>query len=75
MKFDSGCGWPSFHSEHARAGIVQIEDRTFGMLRVEVRCKKCDAHLGHIFEDGPRKHGGNRYCINSASMNFEEMEE
>ena len=75
MKFDSGCGWPSFHSEHARAGIVQIEDRTYGMLRVEVRCKKCDAHLGHIFEDGPRKHGGNRYCINSASLNFEEMEE
>ena len=75
MKFDSGCGWPSFHSEHGRAGIVQIEDRTFGMLRVEVRCTKCDAHLGHIFEDGPRKHGGNRYCINSASLNFEEMEE
>lgn len=74
MKFDSGCGWPSFHTEHTRAGITQIEDRTYGMVRVEVRCSKCDAHLGHIFEDGPRQHGGNRYCINSASLVFEERE-
>ena len=74
MKFDSGCGWPSFHSEHDEASIKQIEDRTHGMIRVEVKCSKCDAHLGHIFNDGPMKYGGERYCINSASMGFEERE-
>ena len=72
MKFDSGCGWPSFHSEHVRASIEHIEDRSHGMLRTEVRCSKCAAHLGHIFNDGPRQHGGMRYCINSASINFQE---
>jgi 7-cyano-7-deazaguanine synthase len=72
MKFDSGCGWPSFHTEHTRAAIEHIEDRTHGMVRTEVRCSKCDAHLGHIFGDGPRQHGGMRYCINSASIDFEE---
>jgi 7-cyano-7-deazaguanine synthase len=74
MKFDSGCGWPSFHSEHVRAGIEHIEDRSHGMHRTEVRCSKCEAHLGHIFNDGPRQHGGMRYCINSASINFQEDE-
>lgn len=74
MKFDSGCGWPSFHSEHVRAGIEHIEDRSHGMHRIEVRCSKCEAHLGHIFNDGPRQHGGMRYCINSASINFQENE-
>ena len=74
MKFDSGCGWPSFHSEHVRAGIEHIEDRSHGMLRTEVRCSKCSAHLGHIFNDGPRQHGGMRYCINSASIDFQEDE-
>ena len=74
MKFDSGCGWPSFHSEHVRAGIEHIEDRSHGMHRTEVRCSKCEAHLGHIFNDGPRQHGGMRYCINSASIHFQEDE-
>lgn len=74
MKFDSGCGWPSFHSEHGRAAIEHIEDRTHGMIRTEVRCSKCQAHLGHIFNDGPRQHGGMRYCINSASIDFQEEE-
>jgi len=75
MKFDSGCGWPSFHTEHPDAGIKHIEDYTHGMRRIEVQCSKCDAHLGHIFQDGPRAFGGQRYCINSASLEFEEMDE
>ena len=71
-KYDSGCGWPAFHGESVDAEISRIADNSMGMMRVEVRCSKCDAHLGHVFEDGPRSHGGERYCINSASLNFEE---
>lgn len=72
MKYDSGCGWPSFHTEHDDANIEQIEDRSHGMYRVEVKCSYCDAHLGHIFNDGPMNKGGKRYCINSASIDFME---
>jgi methionine-R-sulfoxide reductase len=72
MKYHSSCGWPAFHTEHPEAGIRRLEDRAFGILRIEVRCGSCDAHLGHVFDDGPLEHGGERYCINSASIDFTE---
>jgi len=75
MKYHSGCGWPAFHTEHPNASIRRLEDRAFGMLRIEVRCGSCDAHLGHVFDDGPADQGGQRYCINSASMDFKLEDE
>tara|TARA_Y100000758_G_scaffold114940_1_gene80508 strand:+ start:222 stop:647 length:426 start_codon:yes stop_codon:yes gene_type:complete len=70
MKYHSECGWPAFHTEHRDAGIRRLGDRAHGMARIEVRCGSCDAHLGHVFRDGPPEFGGERYCINSASMDF-----
>ena len=72
MKYNSGCGWPAFHSEHSQAKITRIVDKSHGMLRTEVRCSSCDSHLGHVFNDGPRKFGGERYCINSVCLTFKE---
>ncbi len=69
-KFKSGCGWPSFHTEDKSANIKRITDNRYGMKRIEVRCSQCDSHLGHVFEDGPINHGGERYCINSVSLDF-----
>ncbi len=69
-KYRSGCGWPAFHTEHEDAGIIRIVDLSHGMSRIEVRCGSCEAHLGHVFEDGPREHGGERYCINSVCLDF-----
>ena len=69
-KFESGCGWPSFTKPIEPANVAELKDGSLGMMRIEVRSKHGDSHLGHVFPDGPRDRGGLRYCINSASLRF-----
>lgn len=72
-KFESHCGWPSFTHPEQQQNVRLLEDRSHGMHRIEVRCKRCDSHLGHVFDDGPGP-AGTRYCINSLSLGFQKKE-
>jgi peptide-methionine (R)-S-oxide reductase len=71
-KFDSGSGWPSFYKALDKDKVEENLDRSHGMRRIEVVCKNCGGHLGHVFEDGPRDKTGLRYCINSVSLDFQK---
>lgn len=73
-KYDSGSGWPSFYQALDPDKIEEVEDRSFGMVRTEIRCANCGGHLGHLFEDGPNP-TGLRYCVNSVSLDLDEEDD
>ena len=73
-KFESGCGWPSFYEPVSKGSIIYTPDNTYGMVRTETQCGRCKAHLGHVFEDGP-KPTGLRFCINGVVLDFEKAKE
>ena len=70
-KYNSGCGWPAFTRPADESTVEERRDTSFGMIRTEVLCSNCGGHLGHVFPDGPVEEGGMRYCINSASLDFD----
>ena len=74
-KYNSGCGWPAFTKPVQKESTKYLRDTTHGMERVEVRSSEADSHLGHVFPDGPKEHGGQRYCINSAALRFVPVDE
>ena len=72
-KFHSGSGWPSFTESVSPDAVELLTDRSHGMIRTEVRCANCHSHLGHLFDDGPRDRGGQRFCMNSCAMDLSEQ--